>query len=173
MLVHAGDISTAAAAAAGPDADVPAARAILDGWQAEDAEPGERLLHVIDWRTKDREFPAEQQARLDRIMTHIQDFYRREMERHGFGPRSIRLDRDAAGTLVVHDVVGEGGCFPAPPSPPATWHGPRSIPCYSRTACAACRRWVADGFLDASLSRNGPKLLSSAGGQSYLAQKSR
>jgi hypothetical protein len=100
---------TAAAAAAGSDADVPAARAILDGWQAEAAEPGERLLHVIAWRTNDREFPADQPARLDRIMTHIQDFYRREMERHGFGPRSIRLDRDAAGRLVVHEVVGEGG----------------------------------------------------------------
>ena len=96
-------------AAAWADADVPAARAILDGWQAEAAEPGERLLHVIAWRTNDRGFPADQQARLDRIMTQIQGFYRREMERHGFGPRSIRLDRDAAGKLVVHEVVGEGG----------------------------------------------------------------
>jgi len=90
------------------EADVAAARAILDGWQAEAPEPGERLLHVIAWRTNDREYPADQRARLDRIMTHIQDFYRREMERHGFGPRSIRLDRDSAGKLVVHEVVGEG-----------------------------------------------------------------
>ncbi len=94
--------------AARADADVHAARAILDRWQAEAAEPGERLLHVIAWRTSDRGFPADQSARLDRIMTHIQDFYRREMERHGFGPTSIRLDRDAAGKLVVHEVVGEG-----------------------------------------------------------------
>lgn len=94
--------------AARADAGVSAARAILDSWQAEAAEPGERLLHVIAWRTNDRGFPAGHHQRLDRIMTHIQDFYRREMERHGFGPRSVRLDRDAAGKLVVHEVVGEG-----------------------------------------------------------------
>jgi hypothetical protein len=88
---------------------VATARAILDGWHAEAPEPGERLLHVIAWRTNDRGFPAAQRARLDRIMTHIQGFYRREMERHGFGPRSIRLDRDSGGRLVVHEVVGEGG----------------------------------------------------------------
>lgn len=90
------------------DADVAASRAILDGWQGEAPEKGERRLHVIAWRVKDRGFPSDHQARLDRIMTHIQDFYRREMERHGFGPRTIRLDRDAAGKLVVHEVVGEG-----------------------------------------------------------------
>lgn len=91
------------------EADVPAARVILDAWHAEDAEPGERRLHVIAWRVNDRGFPADHRERLDRIMTHIQDFYSREMERHGFGPRSIRLDRDADGRLVVHEVVGEGG----------------------------------------------------------------
>lgn len=96
------------AAAARADADVAAARAILDGWQAEAPESGERVLHVIAWRTNDRGFPSAHHERLDRIMTHIQAFYRREMERHGFGPRSIRLDRDPAGTLVVHEVVGEG-----------------------------------------------------------------
>lgn len=89
------------------DADVPAALAILDDWHGQAPEPGERLLHVISWRASDRDFPADQRSRLDRIMTHIRDFYRREMERHGFGPRSIRLDRDAAGRLVVHEVVGE------------------------------------------------------------------
>jgi hypothetical protein len=107
-LPAAGLAQSLSAAEPATDADVTAARQILDGWQGEASEPGERLLHVIAWRTNDREFPADQQARLDRIMTHIEDFYRREMERHGFGPRSIRLDRDADGKLVVHEVVGEG-----------------------------------------------------------------
>jgi len=101
--------ATRLAAAPAVDADVAATRAILDRWQAEEPAPGERLLHVIAWRANDRDFPARHPERLDRIMTHIQDFYRREMERHGFGPRSIRLARDAAGKLVVHEVVGEGG----------------------------------------------------------------
>lgn len=90
------------------DADVVRdARAILDAWHADAPEPGERRLHVIAWRARDRDFPAHHRERLDRMLTHIEGFYRREMERHDFGPRSIRLDRDAAGSLVVHDVTGE------------------------------------------------------------------
>jgi hypothetical protein len=100
-------LATMVPTAPGSDADVAAARAILDGWQALDPEPGERRLHVIAWRVRDRDFPSHQRERLDRIMNHIQGFYRREMERHGFGPRSIKLDRDATGTLVVHEVIGE------------------------------------------------------------------
>lgn len=90
-------------------AQAAAARAILDAWQQADPEPAERLLHVIAWRTKDREFPAGFRERLDRMLTHIQAFYRREMGRHGFGDRSIRLARDQAGRLVVHEVTGAGG----------------------------------------------------------------
>ena len=85
----------------------PAVRTIIDAWHAADPQPGDRKLHVVAWRAKDRDFAADHRGRLDRILTHIQDFYRREMERHGLGPRSIRLDRDAEGRLVVHDVVGE------------------------------------------------------------------
>ncbi|MFM1902232.1 MAG: hypothetical protein RLZZ440_132, partial [Planctomycetota bacterium] len=98
----------AEAAWAASDADPAAARAVLDGWQADDPEPGERLLHVIAWRAADRGFPANHRERLDRMLSHIQGFYRRELERHGFGPRSIRLARDAEDRLVVHEVVGEG-----------------------------------------------------------------
>ena len=86
----------------------PSARRVLDGWHADAPEPGDRRLAVISWRTKDRDFAAGHRERLDRILTHIQDFYRAEMERHGLGPRTIRLDRDRDGGLVVHEVVGAG-----------------------------------------------------------------
>ncbi len=82
---------------------------ILDAWHADAAEPGDRRLHVICWRANDRSFAADHRARLDRILTHIQGFYGREMTRHGLGPRTIRLDRDDDARLVVHEVVGEGG----------------------------------------------------------------
>lgn len=85
-----------------------AARRILDRWHGDAAEPGDRRLQVICWRTKDREFAAGHRERLDRILTHIQGFYRAEMERHGLGTRTIRLDRDADGRLVVHEVVAPG-----------------------------------------------------------------
>jgi len=70
-------------------------------------------------------------------------------------------------------ACGGGDCFPRPSSPPATWIAVRNMPMYSRTACAACRRWAADWFLEANFSRNGSRVASSAGGRPYLAQKSR
>lgn len=101
------------AMADGPPTDTTAtgaaARRILDAWHAEAAVPGDRHLHVVAWRTKDRDFAADHRARLDRILTHIQSFFRSEMERHGLGPRTIRLDRSPAGSLIVHEVTGEGG----------------------------------------------------------------
>jgi hypothetical protein len=109
MLLAAALCGMPRSSAAEPAAQATAARAILDAWHAAEPVPGDRRLHVIAWRVNDRPFPAAQQERLDRIMTHIQGFYRREMERHGLGPRSIRLDRDASGKLVVHEVTGSGG----------------------------------------------------------------
>ena len=84
------------------------ARSILDAWHADAPEPGDRRLHVICWRANDRDFASGHRERIDRILTDIQAFYRTEMERHGLGPRTIRLDRDADGRLVVHEVVGAG-----------------------------------------------------------------
>ena len=86
-----------------------AALAVLDRWHGTDPEPGRRTLYVVAWRVRDREFPVNQAARLDRIMAAIEGFYRGEMERHGFGPRTIQPERDQDGRLVIHEVVGEGG----------------------------------------------------------------
>lgn len=85
-----------------------AARAILDAWHADQPEPGERTLHIVAWRSRDRGFAPEHRARLQRIMEDIRDFYADEMERHGFGRRTIRLPYDPDGTFIVHEVTGEG-----------------------------------------------------------------
>lgn len=98
----------ATAAAADDAAVAAAARGILDAYHSADPQPADRRLHVVCWRAKDRDFPADHRGRLDRILTHIQRFYRREMERLGLGPRSIQLVRDDRGRLVIHEVVGEG-----------------------------------------------------------------
>lgn len=84
------------------------ALAILDAWHADRAEPGERTLHVVAWRSQDRGFAPDHRARLQRIMEDIRDFYADEMERHGFGRRTIRLDYGDSGDLVVHEVTGAG-----------------------------------------------------------------
>ncbi len=110
FLVLAALAATTASAAPEGDAEVAAAaRRIIDVYQAEAPRPADRRLHVICWRAKDRDFPAAHRERLDRIMSHIQRFYGREMERLGLGRRSIRLVRDGRGRLVIHEVVGEGG----------------------------------------------------------------
>lgn len=85
-----------------------AALAILDPWHADQPEPGERTLHVVAWRSQDRGFAADHRARLQRIMEDIREFYADEMERHGFGRRTIRLAYDDSGDLVVHEVTGAG-----------------------------------------------------------------
>lgn len=87
---------------------VESARAILDSWHADQPEPGERTLHIVAWRSQDRDFAPDHGARLQRIMEDIRDFYAGEMERHGFGRRTIRLAYDTGGKLIVHKVTGSG-----------------------------------------------------------------
>ncbi|MEO0413555.1 MAG: NPCBM/NEW2 domain-containing protein [Verrucomicrobiota bacterium] len=83
------------------------ARAILDAYHLETPTTAEdRKLHLICWRANDTEFPANQQARMQRMMTDIQLFYADEMERLGWGRRTINLDLDSEGKLKLHHAVG-------------------------------------------------------------------
>ena len=90
-----------------PDEQVASALKILDGWHADNSQPGERSLHLVCWTPSDREFPQDYRPRLTRIMSHIQDFYLREMERHGLGSRSFNLIREDDGLLLLHTVKGK------------------------------------------------------------------
>ena len=83
-----------------------AACRILDAWHADQPEPGDRHLHMVCWTPADRELPANYQARLTRIMRHIQDFYAGEMQRLGFGNRTIGLQLDDKQQLILHVVRG-------------------------------------------------------------------
>ncbi|MDG1895553.1 MAG: NPCBM/NEW2 domain-containing protein [Fuerstiella sp.] len=83
-----------------------AARRILDTWHADNPERDDRFLHLVCWTPSDRDFPKDYKPRLTRIMGHIQDFYLREMERLGFGERTINLKYDAKQLLVLHTVRG-------------------------------------------------------------------
>lgn len=84
-----------------------AAMKILEAWHADQPEPGNRTLHLVCWTPSDKEFPADYQPRLTRIMQHIQEFYLREMERLGFGDRTIGLEFDDQEQLVLHTVKGQ------------------------------------------------------------------
>ncbi|MBT6919068.1 MAG: glycosyl hydrolase family 98 [Planctomycetaceae bacterium] len=90
----------------GMRSDIDAAGKILKAWQDKDEQYSKRLLHIVAWRCRDRDFPAGYRDRLQRTMLHIQDFYRNEMWRHGFGKRTFNLDTQSNGKLVIHEVVG-------------------------------------------------------------------
>lgn len=98
------------AAAGSPEEEiagkVPAARAILDVWQAEAPEMAERKLHVILWTPADRDPAPRYQERLTGVLHDVRDFYATEMERLGFGPRTLRFDHTDEGMVRVHLVRG-------------------------------------------------------------------
>ena len=86
---------------------VTAARAILDPWHQTDPVPGKRVLRLVLWTPRDREPAPQYRERLSLIMRDIQKFYASEMERLGFGPRTIQLEEATDGMLDIHLVKGE------------------------------------------------------------------
>src|SRR4051812_22125415 len=87
-------------------AQAPAARAILDGWQADAPQKAERAVHLVYWTPSDREPAPRYRERLTAVFEETQRFYAREMERNGFGPRTIRLIKEADGLCRIHLVRG-------------------------------------------------------------------
>ena len=88
-----------------------AAQKILDAFHSEaNNNAGEkRFTHLVYWTPADREPAAEYRSRLGRVMRHVQSFFAAEMERNGFGPRTIGLQQDSDGQLKIHVVTGEAG----------------------------------------------------------------
>ena len=80
------------------------ARTIIDTWVNENPEPGRRTLHLVLWTPKDREPADRYRERLSAIMKDIQAFYAEQMDRLGFGPRTIGLDVAEDGLVRVHLV---------------------------------------------------------------------
>ena len=87
-------------------AQAPAALAILDGWQGSDPQRAERAVHLVYWTPSDREPAPRHRERLSAIFEATRAFYAREMERNGFGPRTIRLVKEADGLCRIHLVRG-------------------------------------------------------------------
>jgi len=87
-------------------AQVPAARAILDGWQKQNPERADRKLHIVYWTPADREPAPRYRERLSTIMEDIRKFYAEQMEKDGFGPRTFNFDHAADGLINIHVVKG-------------------------------------------------------------------
>jgi len=86
---------------------VPAARAILDTWQAENPVKAERKLHIVLWTPADRDPAPRYHERLNAILRDVRKFYGGEMDRLGFGPRSIRFDEGTEGKIKFHLIKGQ------------------------------------------------------------------
>ncbi|MDP0491520.1 MAG: NPCBM/NEW2 domain-containing protein [Verrucomicrobiota bacterium JB023] len=82
------------------------ALSILRPWQEEDPVTSTHRLQVVYWTPSDREPATGYRERLTRIMESLQDFYRSEMERNGFGPATFPLAREESGELTIHLVKG-------------------------------------------------------------------
>ncbi|MCP4846482.1 MAG: hypothetical protein GY899_00865 [Verrucomicrobiaceae bacterium] len=87
---------------------VTAARAILDTWHANKAQRVNRQLHIVYWTPSDREPATDYRQRLSRILLHIRKFYADEMERIGFGRRTINLQQENDNLVKIHLVKGAG-----------------------------------------------------------------
>lgn len=88
-------------------AQVPAALKIIDAYHTTNAVPSDRTLHIVYWTPADREPQQQFRERLTRVLFDIRDFYGREMERLGFGQRTVRLATDDDGLLKIHLVRGQ------------------------------------------------------------------
>jgi NPCBM/NEW2 domain/Putative peptidase family len=87
-------------------ADLGRAREMLKQWENEAPEKGARVMRICYWSPADREPQPEYRARLTRVMKHVQEFYRREMESWGFGERTIQMETAEDGLLKLHMVQG-------------------------------------------------------------------
>src|SRR6266581_5920612 len=86
-----------------------AARAlkIIDAYHGPRPETPPKKLHVIYFTPADREPAAKYEQRLEAILEDIRAFYRANMERLGFGPKTFALPRDAEGKMIIHLVKGK------------------------------------------------------------------
>ena len=78
---------------------------IVNAWRGEKDKNGGKKLRVIYFYPKDRKPLKDHTKRWDGIMKDIQDFYRTEMKRLGYGEVELGLERES-GFLKLHEVRG-------------------------------------------------------------------
>lgn len=70
---------------------------------ADNAPPPIRVVYFVP---ADRSALKGYAERCERVMKHVQAFYRHGMDQLGYGPRTFALETDAAGKLKLHRVQG-------------------------------------------------------------------
>jgi hypothetical protein len=69
--------------------------------------PKRAVVRVAYFVPTDRVPEPDYRDRLDRILTHVQQFYRLGMEQNGYDPMTFDLDRDINGALKIYKVQGK------------------------------------------------------------------
>ncbi len=80
---------------------------VLDAFHGQRPAKPPKLLRVVYFTPADRDPVPRYLERLTAVLEDIRAFYQDELARHGFGPRTFELERDAGGKLVVHLVRGK------------------------------------------------------------------
>lgn len=80
---------------------------IINAYCGERPAQAPKKLHVVYFTPADRDPVPHYAERLDAILKDIQRFYRDQMMRLGFGPRTFPIERDAADRLIIHVVKGK------------------------------------------------------------------
>ena len=80
---------------------------IIDAYHGPRPEQPPKKLHVIYFTPADREPASKYELRLEAILEDVQTFYRAEMDRLGFGPKTFALVRGAEGKWIIHLVKGK------------------------------------------------------------------
>ena len=73
---------------------------------AQDASP-KYLVRLIYFLPNDRQPQPDMDKKMNALIKDVQQFYRRQMEKHGFGSKTYNLETDTFGKAVVHQVNGQ------------------------------------------------------------------
>jgi Metallo-peptidase family M12B Reprolysin-like len=69
--------------------------------------PEHAVVRVIYFIPTDRQPEPDYRDRLDRVLTHVQQFYCLGMAQNGYGPMTFALDRHRNGALKIYEVQGK------------------------------------------------------------------
>ena len=70
--------------------------------QLEHATTPNDVIRIIYLLPKDKEPPSNITAKLDKSIKEVQDFYAKEMERHGFGRKTFTFETDESGKAKIY-----------------------------------------------------------------------
>ena len=67
----------------------------------------EYVVRVVHFIPNDRVPSENREMQLDELVKHSQRFFADEMERHGYGRKTFRLEKDSSGSTIIHKVTGK------------------------------------------------------------------